>query len=416
MEVGGLGLALGRMSLSQPVEHTVPYQQGVPGATKTEMSQVSVTRRFSITEQRIRSPFTVTWLLACGAFRQRFAHLTSQQRDKSQRKAVEHAVHVWNEHAGAAVPRELTLNHTSWTEVKAMRRQVLPTIPGSVPLQVRPLDHEGLQMDIDDASNFKVYDTSDGDVLIRDGWGKMIGYLYRGPEELIDGLVGTADQLPKGHANALRGPMDQTHWAVWQGQGAKDLAFSANYLKHKEAADEFLKSNSRLIRHLSNDLELLCPDTALRYNKLQQRLNSNRDDELELLCGAFSSIAVNLRQSSKEGYKIHRDRNDVVTGYCMIVPFSGTGWTGGDLIIWQAGIRLALRHGDVLVLNTANWIHSSAALESGVRNAVIFFSHESCWTKSASKKPVGRGFVARKIAEKREKDRLRREQQQSQCP
>ena len=420
----------------------IPYRQGITGRTLTEMSTESVLREFSITERAIESPFDEERLKRQGAFAHRFRHERRPAlRRKKQKEAIRNAVRVWRMHPGAATIRQLTINHTNWDQVKAMRGRVLPTIPGSDPRQVRPLDHEGKQMNLEDAEGFLRIDTSDGDVWLRDRNGRTIGYLYRGPPDLIDGLNSSTEPL-EGHKNDRRGDMDQIHWAVWQGIGAKKLAMSGCYVKDQQIADAFLLENEKLIRHLSNDLEVISPDTARRYqgqaerfNSLNYRSSANKRDpnedkdeddpaeehdatdehdaereevrtKLHALCGAFSSIAINLRQSSPQRSKVHRDKSDVVTGYCMIVAFGKDGWSGGDLILWQGGIRAALKQGDVFILNSANWIHSSAGVDSGTRNALVLFTHESCYRKTHHLHSTARakGFTAKKIAQKRDRD------------
>ena len=89
---------------------------------------------------------------------------------------------------------------------------------------------------------------------------------------------------------------------------------------------------------------------------------------------------------------MHQDWNDKWYGFNCILPFAD--FTGGALELWQLGIILELRPGDVVFFFGRLLAHNTEKVDSRVQNSVDLFCHQavSKWvdTQKAEKRQAAR--------------------------
>jgi hypothetical protein len=210
----------------------------------------------------------------------------------------------------------------------------------------------------------------------RDSDGNVLAYRYRlhDPDgALLKTLESTALSLPPTSkppkAGAHRGQFAVHHYACWKAMEPRPR-MSAEYLREKPYSGDFIQRNQPLFDRLAQDLRVIDPHMYARYTQVRRYLPRG----VEPLAGAWHGIAVNLGQDDLVGVKTHQDWNDKRYGYNCVLPFGD--YTGGALVLWQLGVVLELRPGDVVFFFGRLLAHNTEKVDSGVRNSVDLFCHE----------------------------------------
>jgi hypothetical protein len=89
----------------------------------------------------------------------------------------------------------------------------------------------------------------------------------------------------------------------------------------------------------------------------------------------FSGFVINFNVSTN----LHRDWNDLK--FCMVMVLS-EACEGGDLCFMEPGIRLELRHGDVVLFRSSELSHFNLHFK-GRRASIVFHSDKDgqAWVK-----------------------------------
>ena len=364
------------MAAAETCRYKVHYRYNADQSRSKPATSFTQDGTFSFTES-VAPPDEAPlkkWLLAIGAFGESATKVKSRMHD------IKRAVRGFYRYCSTVTV--VTVQHTSYVDLK----NCTATLPSWVEHDeerdeeihlAQPLDHLGRQMPLDAHHSFKVYESvAGGHLHIRDRTGRTLAYLARVDTKLTDTLDESARQLlTGGQVHGERGSFVQHHFAVWS-YYAKRIFQSAEYRDHRESVDAFIDINTQLIRALNNILHIVAPHCLAAYNKNSERLKDECGHDK--LFGAWTSIAVNVNQTSEHKHKAHRDHRDLKSGYAAVVPF-GTTYQGGELILWQLGVVIRLRPGDVLLFSSANLIHSSTPVTAGLRHSLVAFSSADNW-------------------------------------
>lgn len=79
----------------------------------------------------------------------------------------------------------------------------------------------------------------------------------------------------------------------------------------------------------------------------------------------FSGFVININACTK----IHRDTRDLKL--CLVMALSGNGCVGGDLCLKEAGVRLQLRCGDMVIFPSDKFSHFNTHFR-GERVSLVF--------------------------------------------
>lgn len=198
---------------------------------------------------------------------------------------------------------------------------------------------------------------------------RLLAYRYRVPLSLIKELETSASLLhaakprqaaPKKHNNAWRGPFSSRNYNYWNIYGDGNPFFSVDFLQDLPHSERFLQKNAALFERLSQDLQLIAPDVAFRFQSIAKEAaplsqehqakfrscNLSPPSRYRPLCGTFAGCAINnsmvppVSESEPEssGCQLHRDKNDLASGLSALVPFGQ--FTGGNLILVELGMEI----------------------------------------------------------------------------
>lgn len=191
-----------------------------------------------------------------------------------------------------------------------------------------------------DVSTFVHVPSSATHHQVKDTHGNVLAYRLRIPQQLVDNLVSTEEMLPPIQAvPSKRGDMQHRHYCVWKKYTPEPI-LSSEYKSQLPNSQTWLDANQDLFRRLSDDLRLINPECYVKFRSVKPCLPAG----MEPLCGIFPGLAINQRMTGDSG--IHQDWGDYCRGFNCVVPWGG--FTGGGLVLYQAGIVYELRPGDVL--------------------------------------------------------------------
>jgi hypothetical protein len=199
---------------------------------------------------------------------------------------------------------------------------------------------------------------------VRDIHGNTLAYKLRIPQNLIDNLVSTVSMLPPVKAVAsVRGDMQHRHYCVWKKSSVEPF-LSREYRMDLPYSKTWIDANQQLFKRLSDDLRLINPECYVKFRSIQPYLPA----ELQPLCGVFPGLAINQAMTGDSG--IHQDWGDYYRGFNCVVPWGN--FTGGGLVLYQAGIVYELQPGDVLYFYGNIMAHNVVDIV-GERNVLDLF-------------------------------------------
>jgi hypothetical protein len=194
------------------------------------------------------------------------------------------------------------------------------------------------------------------------------GQLAKDLFEEIEALPSVTKQhLSKG---IVRGNNEIRHLGLWSPY-SKVPFVTAEQRLDGEKATSFLKASGKIFKEMTDLLGAMAPNVFMDY---QRYPIIGKDGRLERPCGAWSACVVNRGWDDPEAGNVHRDVKESQYGYSCIVCCGD--YTGGDLILWDLGIKIELRPGD-LFLFPDSLIHHSIEAAKGTRHSVVVFTQEN---------------------------------------
>ena len=204
---------------------------------------------------------------------------------------------------------------------------------------------------------------------IQDSQGNLLGYRFRVPEEFIQTLNDSQQQLPAiPPIHTVRGDFQVRHYAIWA-DSAKSPFMSAEYRRQLPHSQQWLDDNNRLFQRLSDDLRFIEPKMFVKFRSVLPLL----PPQVEPLCGIWHGCAINSGLDDPVGSGTHQDVKDYTRGFNCVLPYGE--FTGADLVLWQLKLMVELRPGDVFMFYGSLIAHNVTGIESGERCSVDMFCH-----------------------------------------
>ena len=221
-----------------------------------------------------------------------------------------------------------------------------------------------------DPATFTIIPSSDGPAThhqILDSRGYVLGYRQPIPADLLQRLRDSTADLPHVRpTNTVRGQFTHRHYAVWRDYAAVPFQ-SSEYRRDGAQAVDWVEQNTPLFEYLSNGLRMINPQSYARIVGAAPHL---RRQGLEPLCGAWYGVAINQAATGSTG--VHQDWGD--HGYNCVVPWGE--YQGGELILWQLRLKVALRPGDAFFFAGSLIAHNAQDIV-GERNSIDVFCHHN---------------------------------------
>jgi len=257
-------------------------------------------------------------------------------------------------------------------------------------LKERTHQQKGLMPSIYEASEkenaLAVYPSGLGPVEIRDENGVLLAYRFRIPHHLLQTLTDSTALLKptpghvKGGTNnpPVRGEYQCRIYTVWSDY-SRQFKESRDLGRDGEEGRQWLQMNKELFDFCSDQLRFLCPEQYVKMTgavvKEMKKAKGPTGAPLEPLAGAWHGVAINegLQEDDSKG---HQDWMDEKTVFNCVLPF-GSGFGGGDLILWQMKMRIGLGVGDGFFFFGSMVAHQVSTITEGVRNSLDLFTHAS---------------------------------------
>ena len=215
-----------------------------------------------------------------------------------------------------------------------------------------------------DISTFAHIPSTDVHHQVKDTHGNILAYKLRIPQHLVDNLASTEAMLPPVKAtSSIRGNMQHRHYCIWRKYSDQPY-LSREFKADLPDSQTWLDANQALFRRLSDTLRLINPECYVKFRGIQSYLPA----DMQPLCGIFPGLAINQGMTGDSG--IHQDWGDYYRGFNCVVPWGD--FTGGGLVLYQAGIVYELKPGDVLYFYGNILAHNVINIE-GERNVLDLF-------------------------------------------
>jgi hypothetical protein len=256
-----------------------------------------------------------------------------------------------------------------------------PTTILNSPLNYHQLKHQSSSKTRPDYSaasheHFIRVPSEDNRHEIRDNAGNVLAVRFRVPIGLIEVLARSTTALPViPQTITNRGAYTTRHYGMWADY-SKDIFLTSEHKRDQPASDNWFRDNEDLFRLLTNNLRVLNPEMYLKYTRVDPYLPAG----LTRMAGAWHGVAINTGMVGGAG-TAHIDHQDDKRGYNCVLPF-GT-YTGGDLVLWDIGVKYELQPGDAVMFYSGVMAHNASEVTSGSRNVVDMFVHRSnlAWAK-----------------------------------
>lgn len=262
---------------------------------------------------------------------------------------------------------------------------------------------------------FRVLPSSTSPLEIRGPDGSVLAYRFCVPDNFIVTLEESDKLLPLKKPSGTGGSTVTRQYAMWADYG--DLRYSNDYKKDLPAAETWREINQPFFEYLSNNLRMLSPEMWLTAKNAG---DFNKTGDIRPVAEAWHGVVISQKMKGEVG-KVHQDWPGKKSVYNAIVPYSSSGWTGGDLILWQLKLRVQVSRGEALFFLGNILAHEITEITEGERNEVDLFIRKSSFDrKEREQKKRGvfqlrenkKTSKRRKEAVKLEKKVIRREKKE----
>jgi hypothetical protein len=247
------------------------------------------------------------------------------------------------------------------------------------------------------------YLPSDSDrYLIIKGWDDGI-LLCRAPirdPQVVQTLTTSMSTLPDERKKKCkpggldRGDHSSHFFCIWA-DSAPEPFISKDTEDHWELAEKFFEDNEKLWKCMSNLLGEIAPATYKQY------LRFPLPGKLERFCGAYPGCVVNVGKEGKPVQtKPHRDVKEGKDGYSCLCACGD--YQGGELILYELGVVIELRPGDMLLFPDG-LIHHANRPVIGTRYSLVAFTRGNMlayWKKKFGKAKIQGGKILKRSTRK----------------
>jgi hypothetical protein len=144
------------------------------------------------------------------------------------------------------------------------------------------------------------------------------------------------------------------------------LDYSTDYIQDGNSAAAFMRDNRDLWNEMSFIFGHVWTSEARMFKKFPLPNFPQR------LAGSWTGCAVNIgTEDDPIKTEIHRDVNEGLFGVSCLCPFGN--FTGGDVMLWEACLRIELRAGDLLFFFNGILHHSNQDV-TGQRHSLVAFT------------------------------------------
>ena len=141
----------------------------------------------------------------------------------------------------------------------------------------------------------------------------------------------------------------------------------------KARHDAFLATNAQLLLDLADRFWMVDLAGATKLAHLD--VNALPAGVRPLAPSLYHGEIFNEHMKVGMEGKVHRDFNDDPECMTALVPYGD--FAGGDLVLWDAKVRVELRRGEVLYFYGSILDHSSTVVTRGERNSMVMVAHKS---------------------------------------
>lgn len=201
---------------------------------------------------------------------------------------------------------------------------------------------------------------------IVDKYGMIIAYRLPMPPQLLTALVASSALVPeKGRGSENR------FWALCMTSGSKKPMYSTDYQGEQEMAMPRFAASEALFKWLSDDVfRYINPAMYGKFMAITELLRNAGFDKLPL-ARAWCGLA--MKRNMTGAGDPHMGSDHVPLGFQCIVPW-GTFKTA-KLLLWQAGLAIEYRTGDVILFCGRLFTHNADFIEGGVMHTIDVFNH-----------------------------------------
>jgi hypothetical protein len=191
------------------------------------------------------------------------------------------------------------------------------------------------------------------------------------PFNLIDKLTTSTEKFrdltsPKVRSESRSSKCLVFHMGNWNltRKGDAAITLTEDTRNHFVHCKWWLEENKELI-------DLLCRIFKTRFPQMYS-FYCSLVDKYEVKIGAWATVAINFDFGS---IKTHTDKNDMMDGYCWVVPFGS--YEHGRLVFPKMNISVNARPGDITTFLSYQLEHRVEEY-SGTRYSLAFFTHQRC--------------------------------------
>ena len=168
------------------------------------------------------------------------------------------------------------------------------------------------------------------------------------------------------HGGTYRSEAVTRHYLTWCGKGGKKPFRSAEYQKDGPTAERFIEASQGIWEEASEILRELLP------GKWKNMMRWKYPEGMERLAGVWSGCAVNIGSKEKPvETAVHRDVGESPHLFSVLTAFGD--YNEADVELWEVGVKVKMRPGDLLIFSDAI-IHHSNTTVTGVCHSVVAFT------------------------------------------
>ncbi|KAG0137820.1 hypothetical protein HOY82DRAFT_546779 [Tuber indicum] len=227
--------------------------------------------------------------------------------------------------------------------------------------------------------------SSDVPLEIKDSRGVVLGYRFCLPPGLVEALEESSKLLPtlRRNAKGKRGDYLMRHY-VLSADSVEGIVRSKGYQQEQVQADQWLDANKLLFKRVSETLQMYNPEMWVSMTSSMKKATGG---ELSGFASPWHGVAIG-HGMGPEGGPNRQDRGDPKTLFKAVIPFGAEGWEGGEIALWQLGLKVEVRRGECLFFNDAVIAHRTLPVTTGRRNFVELFCDSSIYNVAEKKRKV----------------------------
>jgi hypothetical protein len=185
------------------------------------------------------------------------------------------------------------------------------------------------------------------------------------PSQLLDQLMSSTAQLHKSLSpkkdRTCRGKQQCYYLGFWR-ESVKEIRQTP--LSKTEPAQQWVNANQQLFQFVSMQLKARFPQLFQVYQRIPSEYRP---------FGIWSFAVINWQSTSI----LHVDAKDWRNGFCCVLPFADSSWTGAELVFPALNLTVNLQNKDLVFFQSHLLQHGNKELQNGTRNSLVLVSHNN---------------------------------------